>query len=104
MCVCVRACVCMCMCVSVCVCVLVYTTLHSKFRVRELRVSQSVVQFVNHLRITYSFILQYGGTALVAASKGGHLAVVQLFIDRGADVNVKDKVCHLIPVICFNIL
>ncbi len=28
--------------------------------------------------------------------------MVQLLIDRGADVNVKSLVCHLIPVFCYN--
>ncbi len=28
--------------------------------------------------------------------------MVQLFIDRGADINVKGRVCHLFPVFCYN--
>ncbi len=37
---------------------------------------------------------QDGETALFKASRGGHLPVAQLLIDRGADFNVS----HLIPV------
>ncbi len=48
------------------------------------------------------FILQDGGTALIAASGEGHLSVVQLLIDRQANVNVKKKVCCLIPAFCYN--
>ncbi len=46
--------------------------------------------------------LQRGDTAFIAALGEGHLPVVQLLIDRGADVNVKDWVCHLIPGFCRN--
>ena len=37
---------------------------------------------------------QSGQTALMKASEGGHLPVVQLLIENGADVNKVDKICH----------
>ncbi len=122
LCVCVRlpVCVCVCKCVYLCVymcvvctCVFVsicvficpqsgiFTITHcsTAFVIQSTtKVSQSVVQMANYicrLKLTYSSILQRDDTALIAASRGGHLPLVQLLIDRGADVNVKNWVCHL---------
>ncbi len=50
----------------------------------------------NYIRVisefTYSSTLQDGETVLIAASRRGHLPLVKLLIDRGADVNVKGRV------------
>ena len=35
---------------------------------------------------------QYDGTALVQAASGGHTDMVELLLDRGADVKAKDEV------------
>ena len=35
---------------------------------------------------------QYGGTALVLAASGGHKDVVELLLDRGADLEAKNTV------------
>ena len=36
--------------------------------------------------------LQYGQTALMKASSGGHVECVKLLLETGADVNHKDEV------------
>ena len=37
--------------------------------------------------------LQSGQTALMKVSSGGHVDCVKLLLEKGADVNHKDKVC-----------
>ena len=35
------------------------------------------------------------------ASKAGHIECVKVLLDKGADVNIQDKVrCHYTPCIC----
>ena len=36
--------------------------------------------------------LQEGWTALLMASKAGHMECVKMLLDKGADVNMQDKV------------
>ncbi len=43
---------------------------------------------------------QIGWTALMWASKEGHLPVAQLLIDKGAVINVQSKVCYLVLSVC----
>ena len=40
--------------------------------------------------------LQDGWTALMKASTAGHMVCVQVLLDRGADVNMQDKVSGVI--------
>ena len=40
--------------------------------------------------------LQDGWTALMMASKAGHTESVQVLLDKGADVNMQDKVSGVI--------
>ena len=44
--------------------------------------------------IVYSLlsIIQYGGTALMWASAGGHTEVVKVLVEAKADLNITDKV------------
>ena len=46
------------------------------------------------IMVFYTFTLQFGESALIAASRSGHLPVVHLLIEKGADVNTQDGVCH----------
>ncbi len=39
---------------------------------------------------------QNGRTALMLASSIGHLPVTQLLIDKGAIIDLQEKVCHLV--------
>ena len=41
-------------------------------------------------------LLQDGGTALMKASKAGHLECVQVLLDKDADVNMQNKVSGVI--------
>lgn len=41
---------------------------------------------------------QDGNTALIYASIGGHADVVSLLLDRGAPIDIGNKVCHVIHV------
>ena len=41
---------------------------------------------------TLSSLLQYGWTALMRASREGHMYVVQLLLAQGANVNLQDTV------------
>ena len=44
----------------------------------------------------YNYVIfQYGSTALILASKDGHIKVCNLLLSRDADVNIKDKVCNI---------
>ena len=40
------------------------------------------------------FILQERRTPLIAACEGGHSKTAQLLIEKGADLNKQDEVCH----------
>ena len=40
--------------------------------------------------------LQDGWTALMKASKAGHMECVQVLLDKGAEVNIHDKVSDVI--------
>ena len=42
-----------------------------------------------------SYSYQYGGTPLYAAAQGGHLEIVQLLVDKGADVNFPNHVSRV---------
>ena len=45
--------------------------------------------------------LQSGWTALKKASNAGHMECVQVLLDKGADVNIHDKVrCHYTLCAC----
>ena len=44
-------------------------------------------------------VSQSGGTALVAAARGGHAGVVELLLDRGADLEAKHEVSAV--AVCF---
>ena len=37
--------------------------------------------------------MQSGRTALLKAAQGGHLEIVKVLIEAGADVNLRDDVC-----------
>ena len=46
-------------------------------------------------------LLQYGWTALMKASEAGHMECVQMLLDKGAEVNIHDKVrCHYTLCTC----
>ena len=45
-----------------------------------------------------------GGTALLHAFKGGHVEVVRLLLDAGADLNVKDSTVSMVAGICMVLL
>jgi ankyrin repeat protein len=36
--------------------------------------------------------MQYGDTAVMVAARNGHLSVVEYLVDRGADIEAKDRV------------
>ena len=40
--------------------------------------------------------LQDGGTALMKASEAGHIECVQVLLDKGADINMQNKVSRVI--------
>ena len=42
------------------------------------------------------FSLQWGETALMMASKSGHMECVKVLSDKGAEVNIQDKVSGVI--------
>jgi len=37
-------------------------------------------------------VVQYGDTALLHASENGHRSIVEMLLDRGADIHHKNKV------------
>ena len=44
------------------------------------------------VQTTLSSLLQYGRTALMMASGGGHLDIIRLLLAQGANVNLQDSV------------
>ena len=42
-----------------------------------------------------SYSCQYGGTPLCAAAQAGHLEIVRLLIEKGADVDLRDTVSRV---------
>ena len=45
-----------------------------------------------HCSVYMYFSLQYGETALMMASSGGHVECVKLLLDNGASADLSDKV------------
>jgi ankyrin repeat protein len=39
-------------------------------------------------------ILQFGGTALMAAAQAGQVAVVEILLEKGANINAATVVCY----------
>ena len=48
-----------------------------------------------HLTRLYAY-LKYGRTSLIKASEKGHEAIVRMLLERGADVNFKDRVSTML--------
>lgn len=47
------------------------------------------------------FIMQEGRTALMAAAQGGHLHVLRLLLQQGADICLQDKVLCILIFLLF---
>ena len=49
---------------------------------------------------TYTVSLQDGWTALMVASQEGHVECVRMLLDRGAEVNMQNKVSGPLYTVC----
>ena len=95
------------LCVYVCACVCMHMSVSAvwsalvpapvlregqRCETQERRAYANVQAGRTHADMGWGRAWQEGSTPLFLAVKGGHEAAVQLLIDKGADVNAKDKV------------